>query len=181
MTTTTRILTALLLAGATLALAACGTVSSGGSSSPSTSTTPATTMPATTTPSQGTTPAAAKNLVVNNTVRAQLLAAGAALHKLPTTDYTGLVPKETYYAYNPATNTYWAGAGLVASKQSTQAQIGDQDDGAYLVFDRPAAGTWRAYDAGIPGDSHFTCSIVVPAGVLSVWHWTAGTCHPPAA
>ena len=56
-----------------------------------------------------------------------------------------------------------------------------QRGGAYLVFDRPTAGTWRAYDAGIPGDSHFTCSIVVPSGVLSVWHWTAGTCHPPAA
>ena len=56
-----------------------------------------------------------------------------------------------------------------------------QRGGAYLVFDRPTAGTWRAYDAGIPGDSHFTCSIVVPAGVLGVWHWTAGTCHPPAA
>ena len=175
MTTITRTLPLLFLAGATLALAACGTMSSGGSSAPSTSTTPATTMPRTTAA------ASAKNLVVDNTVRAQLLAAGAALHKLPTTDYTGLVPKETYYAYNPATNTYWAGAGLVASKKSMQAQIGDQDDGAYLVFDRPATGTWRAHDAGIPGDSHFTCSIVVPAGVLTVWHWTAGTCHPPAA
>jgi hypothetical protein len=169
----TRTLMVLFLAGATLALAACGSSSSGGSSSPSSSTTPATTMPGTA--------ATAQNLVVSNTVRTQLLTAGAALHKLPVADYTGLVPKETYYAYDPATSTYWAGAGLVASKNSKKAQIGDQDDGAYLVFDRPAAGTWRAYDAGIPGDSHFTCSIVVPAGVLTVWHWTAGTCHPPAA
>jgi hypothetical protein len=173
MTTTTRTLMALFLAGATLALAACGSGSSGGSSSPSMATTPATTMSGTT--------AVAKNLVVSNQVRAQLLAAGAALHKLPVADYTGLVPKETYYAYNPATNTYWAGAGLIASKNSKKAQIGDQDDGAYLVFEKPAAGAWRAYDAGIPGDSHFSCSIVVPAGVLTVWHWTAGTCHPPAA
>jgi hypothetical protein len=180
MTTTTRTLMGLFLAGATLALAACGSSSSGGSSSPSTSTTPATTMPGTTAASQGAT-SAAKNLVVNTSVRAQLLAAGAALHQLPVADYTGLVPKETYYAYDPATNTYWAGAGLVASKKSTKAQIGDQDDGAYLVFDRPAAGTWRAHDAGIPGDNHFTCSIVVPAGVLTVWHWTPGNCHPPAA
>ena len=174
MTAIPRTLTSLLLAGAMLTLTACGTMSSG---------------------------RVVFAVDVDDTrdddVRDHLrcceeprgqhhgsraeLAAGAALHKLPTTDYTGLVPKETYYAYNPATNTCWAGAGLVASKRSKQAQIGDQDDGAYLVFDRPAAGTWRAYDAGIPGDSHFTCSIAVPSGVLTVWHWTAGTCHPPAA
>ena len=71
-----------------------------------------------------------------------------------------------------------AGATLALTACGTMSSSGC---GAYLVFDRPTAGTWRAYDAGIPGDSHFTCSIVVPAGVLSVWHWTAGTCHPPAA
>jgi hypothetical protein len=125
-----------------------------------------------------TTTAVVKNLVISTGVRSQLVAAGAALHKLPATDYTGLIVGETYYAYDPATKTYWAGAGLVASSTSIQAQIGDQDDGAYLVFDRPAGGSWRAYDAGIPGDSHFACGMTVPAAVVAAWHWAPGTCHP---
>ena len=161
----------ILLCAAPAILAAC---SSGSSSSLP----PATSRAGST---ASTTTAAVKNLVIGAGVRSQLVAAGAALHKLPTTDYTGLIAGETYYAYDPATRTYWAGAGLVASKQlDPEAQVGDQDDGAYLVFDRPAGGSWRAYDAGIPGDSHFTCSMTVPAAVLAVWHWTPGTCHPPS-
>lgn len=166
-----RITLILLCIAAPLGLAAC---SSGSSSSapPATTGTGSTSSPTT---------AVVTNLVIGTSVRAQLVAAGAALHKLPTTDYTGLIPGETYYAYDPATKTYWAGAGLVASSTSNQARIGNQDDGAYLVFDRPAGGSWRAYDAGIPGDTHFTCSMKVPAPVLAAWHWTPGSCHPPSA
>ena len=68
-------------------------------------------------PGSTTTPAV-RNLVVDDTLRAQLLQAGAAMNSLPASAYTGLVPGTTYYAYDSLTGTYWAGAGLVPSPSS---------------------------------------------------------------
>ena len=177
----------LLVLGASFGLAACGGsgTSSGSPSNASAASTggtiivtgTGTTAGSTqgpTTPSTTTT----QNLVVTNTIRGQLLAAGAALHQLPVSDYTGLRKGETYYAFDPATNEHWAGAALVASKSSIKAQVGDQDDGAYLVFRERAGGAWKAWDAGIPGSNNYTCAVKVPASVLAVWNWAAGTCHP---
>ena len=151
------------------AAAGCG----GSSSSPASSLAPA---------SSGSTPTTAgvRNLVVSDAVRAQLLAAGAALHQLPVKDYTGLAKGETYYAYDPSTRTYWAGAALEASPKSMKAQVGNQDDGAYLDFEKLSSGSWKAYDAGPPGSSNYTCAVTIPAGVVSAWGWAAGTCHPPS-
>jgi hypothetical protein len=161
-----------MLAAAMLAVAGgCGGASSGPASSGPTA---APSTASTTTP----TGPAIKNLVVTTAVRAQLLAAGAALHHLPLKDYTGLVQGETYYAYDAATTTYWAGAALIASPTSVKAQVGNQDDGAYLDFTRPAGGSWSAYDAGLPGSSSYTCAVTIPAGVVAAWGWAAGTCHP---
>ncbi len=177
---------ALMALGVVLAAAGCGSGSSGGKSAGSTSTVTVTTTVggggSSGTTGGTSTPAATKttNLVVTNAVRAQLLAAGAAMHKLPTTDYTGLRKGLTYYAYVPADSTYWAGAALVPSPSSQQAQIGNQDDGAYLVFKRTSGGPWKAWDAGIPGDSHFGCTVTPPASVLHVWNWAPHTCHPRA-
>ena len=146
---------------------------SGSSSSPSSSLAPGSSGSTTTT-------AAIRNLSVSDALRAQLLAAGAALHQLPVKDYTGLAKGETYYAYDPSTKTYWAGAGLVASPTSMKAQVGNQDDGAYLDFEKQSGGSWKAYDAGPPGSSNYTCAVTIPAGVVSAWGWAAGTCHPPS-
>jgi hypothetical protein len=120
-----------------------------------------------------------KNLVATPSVKAQLLAAGAKMHHLPVSDYSGLVKGMTYYAYDPATKTYWAGASLIAKPNATQAQVGDQDDGAYLVYKQPSGGAWAAYPAGIPGSLQFTCMVTPPSAVDAVWGWPAGTCHPP--
>jgi hypothetical protein len=162
--------------GLALAAAACGSSSSAASSSSTGG--PAGSSATTTTGTTAPAAARARNLVVSGAVRAQLLAAGAAMHKLPVSDYTGLVHGETYYAYDPATKTYWAGAGLRASRSSIRAQVGDQDDGAYLVFERPADGHWRAWPAGIPGSSQYSCASTPPAAVLTVWGWAPGSCHP---
>jgi hypothetical protein len=50
------------------------------------------------------------NLRINDTARAELLQTGAELHGVPVSEYVGLVPGTTYYAYDPDTLTYWAGA-----------------------------------------------------------------------
>ena len=117
------------------------------------------------------------NEPVTDAIRSQLLDAGAALNQLPPSDYTGLQPGQTYYAYDSATSTYWAGAALVPSPSSQQAQVSDQDDGSYLVFMEPAGGTWTAYDAGYVGPDS-TCAETPPAAVLALWGWLPGTCHP---
>lgn len=169
------------LAVLAVAAAACG---SSGSSASSTSTgTSSGSSPSTANSSPPTTaatpaPPRVQDLVVSNAIRAQLLGAGAAMHRLPVSDYTGLVHGETYYAYDPSTGIHWAGAGLLASKNSIKAQVGDQDDGAYLVFEEPAGGHWKSWPAGIPGSSQFSCAIKVPAAVLKVWGWAKGSCHP---
>jgi hypothetical protein len=141
---------------------------------------PTVTVTVTGTPTKSSATASAKNLPANSATRTKLVKAGAASHQLPAADYTGLVPGETYYAYYPKTATYWAGAGLVPSSSSTDAQVSVQDDGSYLVFFRHASGSWTAYNVGLAGIAGSRCSVTVPAAVLTVWHWKANSCRPPS-
>jgi hypothetical protein len=120
----------------------------------------------------------AQNVVATATVKQALLAAGAAMHHLPASDYTGLQKGLTYYAFVPSTDTHWAGAALIASTSSQEAQVGDQDDGAYLDFKRVGSGTWRAYPGGLPGTGSFKCMVAIPPSVIALWGWASGACHP---
>ncbi len=160
-----------------MSLAGCTSNPTGRSTETSVTAVPATSTTAgqtTTTTAPGT-----SNLAVTDAVRSQLLAAGATLNSLPASDYTGLRPGETYYAYDAATRTYWAGAGLVPSPTSTPAQVAAQDDGAYLVFDRPQGGAWKAYAVGLAGTPEgSTCPVTVPGAILDLWGWPPGSCRP---
>jgi len=165
-----------VLTGA-IGLAAC----SGGSPKPSaeSSTTSASTTSVSSAGSATTAAPSTSNLVVTNEIRSQLVAAGAALNSLSPSDYTGLRPGETYYAYDSGTQTYWAGAGLVPSATSTPAQVASQDDGAYLLFERTADGTWQAHDVGLAGTPDgSTCPVTVPSSILTLWGWPPGSCRP---
>jgi hypothetical protein len=119
-----------------------------------------------------------QNLLVTARVRAQLIAAGAAAHHLTPADYVDLAPGLTYYAYDKATATYWAGARMYPSDKSLAAQVATQDDGAYLLFRRQASGPWQEWDVGLAGIGGTTCAVEVPAGVLAVWGWPAHSCRP---
>jgi hypothetical protein len=121
--------------------------------------------------------ASPQNLVVDDALRAKLLAAGAKLNGLAPSDYNGLVHGLTYYAYDPVTLTYWAGARL--DPLSYQAQVASQDDGAYLLFSRPKSGSWTAIPVGMAGGPEGgPCPTALPAAVVKVWGWPPGTCHP---
>ncbi len=98
---------------------------------------------------------------------------------VPASAYTGLAANKTYYVYDIVTGTYWAGAALVPSSSSTRAQVSVQDDGSYLLFSRPANGTWKAEDVGLSGIGGTTCNVTVPAAVLAIWKWAPGTCRAP--
>ncbi len=125
--------------------------------------------------------AIAKNLPLTGAVRAQLVAAGAAYHGLPASDFIGLAPGTAYYALDVTTSTYWAGASLEPNPRSYEAGVVVQDDGGYLIFHRPANGTWRAVQDGMLTTAA-ACAryhVTLPAAVLAVWHWGPGTCTPP--
>jgi hypothetical protein len=170
-----------VLIGSALAIAGC--------SSPPTSGTSSTTSGPfrTTTATSGTSPnpvptSHAVDVPVTNQIRQQLVAAGAALNSIPASEYTGLAPGLTYYAFDRATATYWAGARLVPASSAdpsnpTQAQISSQDAGSYYLFKQPQGGVWTAYAAGNVGPDA-PCPLTVPADVLSVWGWPNGACRP---
>lgn len=128
------------------------------------------------------TPAGAQNLKITNAVRAQLVAAGAKEKSLVASDFLGLRKGLTYYAFDPVTNTYWAGASLDPKSSSMGAQVSVQDDGAYTLFHRSAAGSWSAMDSALAAPNGPTgatpCGLTPPADVLALWGWPAHSCHP---
>jgi hypothetical protein len=166
-----------VLAGAVW-LAAC---SSPASQPPPATTTPAATATTAAPPASATaspSPAGAENLALTDPVRAQLLAAAAKLNGLPASAYLGLVQGESYYGFDPATSTYWAGGALDPSPSSQRAQVSVQDDGGYYIFEEPAGGSWTASSEGMAGIEGATCSVHIPPALVALWRWPAGACHP---
>lgn len=122
------------------------------------------------------------NLTLDASVRAGLVAAVAAQHGLTATDYVGLEPGTAYYAFDPATATYYAAAAVRPSPSSMAAQVGSQDDGAYNLFTRRrGTSVWRVYDDGLGAAQDATCPLRLPAAVLAAWGWRPASCYPPTA
>jgi hypothetical protein len=172
-----------VLAG-TAWLAAC---SSPASQPPAANTVPASTTPpavtsaappASASPSPSPSTTGAENLTLTDPIRAQLAAAAAKSAGLPASSYVGLVPGMSYYGFDPATKTYWAGGKPVPNPSSQRAQVSVQDNGAYYVFEEPAGGSWTASATGLAGVGGSTCSVHIPPALLALWQWPAGACHP---
>jgi len=161
------------------------TTGTSGTRPSSTSTSPSTSAPSSSTsaPASSTTSATTvQNLAVTDTLRSQLLAAAAAANRLTPADYTGLAPGLTYYAYDPTTGTYWAGAALVPSPSSQNGQVSVQDDGSYLLFSSSgSSGPWTVHPVGATGGTGGAACPAIPATVVAVWNWTPGTCKAPGA
>jgi hypothetical protein len=126
----------------------------------------------------GPSPTGIQNLVLTDAIRAQLVTAAATLNGLTAADYVGLVKGESYYGFDPATNTYWAGGALDPSPSSQQAQVSAQDDGSYFIFEEQAGGSWTAHAEGMAGIAGATCSVQIPPALVALWRWPAGACHP---
>ncbi|HTW98220.1 MAG TPA: hypothetical protein VMD59_05545 [Acidimicrobiales bacterium] len=124
-------------------------------------------------------PPTAENLVLSAPLVVELVDADAAFKRLPADDFVGI--RSAYYAYDPATATYWAAAAVVPSQTAYQAEVASQDDGGYTVFHELAHSSWVAADDGL-GTNAATCAnyhVSIPPAVLAVWHWPAHTCTPP--
>ncbi len=165
---TTRPLIIPLLLVSTLFLAACGSAAT----PPSSTTTPSTNPHANAGP-------AAKNLIVTAAVRKSLFDADAAYHSYPPSDYRGLTPGMTYYAFDSLNDRYYAAAGIVPNSNSMGAQVGTQDDGGYNLFTmKRGASHWTIYDDGLGGAEDSVCPLVIPLAVRKVWNWTMHPCYP---
>jgi hypothetical protein len=114
------------------------------------------------------------NSVVTDAVRAQLLEAGARLKGFPVSDFFGLQPGQTYYAYDPDTGTHWAGARLGPRFESEDAKIADQGVGAYTLFEQPSGKPWKAYSDGLGWRDE--CPVPLP--VMRMWGWDEQLCKP---
>jgi hypothetical protein len=87
------------------------------------------------------------------------------------------MPGETYYAVD-TDGVYWAGAALDPSPSSIAAQVSSQDDGGYLLFERPMGAGWKVFNVGVAGLAGSPCPIMVPPPVLALWGWPAVSCRP---
>jgi hypothetical protein len=114
------------------------------------------------------------NSVVTDAVRAQLLEAGARLKGFPVSDFFGLQPGQTYYAYDPDTGTHWAGGRLGPRFESEDAKIADQGVGAYTLFEQPSGKPWKAYSDGLGWRDE--CPVPLP--VMRMWGWDEQWCKP---
>ncbi len=124
----------------------------------------------------------ATRLHVTAAVTAALLRAGAMGHGLPVSDFTGLQPGLTYYAWDRQDHLYWAGAALVPSRHSMRAQVSVQDDGGYNLFTMPKGGAWTSFPDGLGTVPGTRCAVAAPAAVRKVWGWSLHTpCGGPPA
>ncbi|HME75347.1 MAG TPA: hypothetical protein VKI00_06700 [Mycobacterium sp.] len=121
------------------------------------------------------------NLPVTDDVRGQLLQRGATLTGHPASEYTGLDPGKTYYAYDPNSDTYWAAAALSGPK-TFDAGVMLQDANSYMMFrESGQGGTWVPFRVGygpgalMPPDGD--CPLA-PA-IHDLWQWMPGICKPP--
>lgn len=122
------------------------------------------------------------NLQVTDDVRTQLVEAGSVLTGRPATEYSGLAPGRTYYAYVPSeTNpAYWAAAALYGPK-SEEAAINLQDQNSYMFFHKSGDGdaTWVPIAAGFGPIPAGMQPCPIPQEVRDLWQWPAGKCYPP--
>jgi hypothetical protein len=109
-----------------------------------------------------------RNLPVNRDVRDELTAAYVDFRGISLSDIAGTIPGSVYYAYDPATDTYWAEATFVPSRTaSPKVLVGFQDGGSIGLFARAARTGWQVWLGGEP----VVCTEVpfFPPAVLTAW------------
>jgi len=129
-------------------------------------------------------PGGVRNLAVSRDVRNELTAAYVSLRGISLSDVAGAIPGSIYYAYDPATDTYWAEANFVPSRTASQkVLVGFQDGASIGLFARAARSGWQVQLGGEP----VVCAEVpfFPPAVLMAWSLPTDTaafgCSSPPA
>jgi hypothetical protein len=175
-----RVMLAGLALLATSGLAACSTSPTAGPGTVTTSRTPAASattspaLPAAAAPTPSATPtgpAGVQNLVISSAVRSELTATFAAHLGIQTSDLAGdgPLPGDAYYAYDPATGTYWAYATFFESSMAPASVIAAiQEYGATGLFREAGAGSWQVTTISAEGTFCPALQFFPPA-VLTAW------------
>lgn len=164
---------ALLATAAVTACSANQTLGTAGPGKSQTTTPAATTAASRPIGSPSATPAGStsvQNLVISSAQKTELTAAYVAWRGISLADIGGAgpVPGSVYYAYDPATETYWALADFEpSSTASLDVQVGFQDGGGIAMYQMTGGGSWHVGNAGFPP----TCSELsfFPTAVLGAW------------
>jgi hypothetical protein len=119
-----------------------------------------------------------QNLVADAAVRQQLLTAFIAFRSnaantpgyaaISPSAVAGITPGMLYYAFDPATGTYWAAASFSATAAASQtlAFVGFQDGGSQAVFMQEQDESWEVKSVG-------PCLAGLPTAVAAVWALSA--------
>jgi hypothetical protein len=100
------------------------------------------------------------------------------VHGVPAAEFVGLAPGKTYYAYDPDTMTYWAGAKLRPSPISERAQVSVQDAGSYTLYKKIKGGSWTAFNIGAGDPDPQQCPQNLPLSIMTMWGWDPLYCWP---
>jgi hypothetical protein len=169
-------MTAVLVSLVAIAVAGCSPFSSSGSAAaPASSAATANSQTASSaapaaapaaTPSATSSSGGVQNLTATAAVKSELLAAFAAVKNIPASDVAGADPDSIYYAYDPATQTYWAMAIYGAKSTDSQTvQDSFQDAGSHGFFKKSGSGPWQVdLDIGPCANIFF-----FPQAVLVAW------------
>ena len=109
-----------------------------------------------------------RNLPVSRDVRKELTVAYVNLRGISLSDVAGTIPGSVDYAYDPATDTYWAEANFLPSRTASQkVLVGFQDGASIGLFARAARSGWQVQLGGEP----VVCAEVpfFPPAVLMAW------------
>jgi hypothetical protein len=115
-----------------------------------------------------------RKLPVSRDVRNELTVAYVNLRGISLSDVAGTIPGSVYYAYDPATDTYWAEANFLPSRTASQkVLVGFQDGASIGLFARAARSSWQVQLGGEP----VACAEVpfFPPAVLMAWSLPADT------
>ena len=90
-----------------------------------------------------------RNLVISSAVRSELTAAYVAYRRISPSDVAGIRPGSVHYAYDPATDTYWALANFAPfGTASLRVKVGFQDGASWGSFTKVGSGPWKAQTGG---------------------------------
>jgi hypothetical protein len=171
------VLAAILVTGCSAGSTSTAGAAGGGPSSSQPATATSAGQSAAATPSASPTASAGiQNLLVTSAVRSQLAAAYVGLRQIPAADVSGTQPNSVYYAYDQATNIYWAMADFVATPTDPQnVLVNFQDGGSDGLFKKVGSGPWQVQEGGEPG----ICAELryFPRAVLRAW--AISTTLPP--
>jgi hypothetical protein len=113
-------------------------------------------------------PGGVRSLVVSRNLRNELTVAYVVLRGIPLSDVAGTIPGSVYYAYDPATGTYWAEAIFEpSSTASVKVLVGFQDGASVGFFTKPGNSGWEVQEGGAPPVC--TETLFFPPAVLRAW------------